>query len=157
MSIRETIDGIIQRAQDAFTGNDSGNAPVMLMLGGFKFSLNTAVFQTMQRATSYRWPSQERMGQYDAKQFTGPGDDSITLPGIVFPEFRGGAWQIEDLRSLASEGRPLQLISSAGYILGVWVIDRIEETQAEFNPDGSFRKQEFTVNISRFGNDNADI
>jgi len=153
MPYRETINGILQLAEGAFTGNDSGNAPVLLMLGGFKFSVNTAVFRELQRSTSYRWPAQERVGQFDALQFTGPGDDRLTLPGVVYPDFRGGTGQLAALRTLASAGRPLQLIAASGDILGMWIIDNIEETQSFYKPDGTPRKQEFTVSLRKFGDD----
>ncbi|QJB21845.1 tail protein [Xanthomonas phage FoX2] len=151
MSYRETINGIIQKAVNTFQGNDSGNAPVLLMLGGFKFSLNTAVFTEMHRSTSYKWPAQERLGQYDALQFTGPGEDRMRLPGIIYPGWRGGATQIGALRSLAFQGRPLKLIGSSGAIMGQWVIENVEEGQSFYLPDGTFRKQEFTVTIRKFG------
>lgn len=156
MSYRETINGIIQRAVGSFQGNSSGNAPVLMMLGGFKFSLNTAVFQSLERSTSYRWPAQERVGQFDALQFTGPGEDRIRLPGVVFPDWRGGTGQLSQLRALASQGRPLRLIGPGGQILGVWVIENIDEGQSFYKPDGSFRRQEFTVNIRKFG-DGANV
>ena len=156
MSFRETVNGIFQLAQSGFRGNDSGNAPVLLMLGGFKFSLNTAVFQQLQRSTAYRWPAQERVGQLDALQFTGPGEDRITLPGIVYPDLRGDASQISQLRDLAKGGRPLRLISSSGEILGLWVIESVEETQSLFKPDGAFRRQEFNLTIRKFSDD-ADV
>lgn len=78
MPFLKTLNGILSAAAGSFQGNSSGNAPVMLMLGGFKFSINTAVFTELQRSTGYRWPAQERMGQYDALQYTGPGEDRIT-------------------------------------------------------------------------------
>lgn len=153
MSFRESLNGFIQTLEGAFQGNDSGNAPVMLMLGGFKFSLNTAVFQEVQRSTSYRWAAQDRLHKFDALQSTGPGDDRITLPGVVYPDWRGGVGQLDDLRALANEFRPLQLIDSFGMLLGLWVIDSIEEIQTEFKPDGTPRKQQFTVSIRKFDDD----
>lgn len=145
MPYRETTSG--------FQGNHSGNAPVMLMLGGFKFSLNTAVFQQLQRATAYRWPAQQRVGELDALQFTGPAEDCITLPGVIYPDFRGGADQLDALRTLASEGRPLRLITATGDILGLWVVETVEETQSAFKPDGSPRRQEFYLSIRKFSDD----
>lgn len=156
MAYRETINGIIQKVLGTFQGNNSGNAPVLMMLGGFKFSLNTAVFQELHRSTSFRWPAQERMGQYDALQFTGPGDDLIRLPGLVFPDWKGGTSQMYQLRSLAAQGRPLRLIGPGGEILGEWVIENVEEGQSHFRPDGSFMRQEFTVSIRKYG-DGSDV
>ena len=78
MPFLEQITGILSAAADSFMGNSSGNSPVLLMLGGFKFSLNTAAFTELQRSTGSKRPAQERMGQYDALQYTGPGEDRIT-------------------------------------------------------------------------------
>lgn len=154
--VLETINGIIQRGQPQFGGNSAGNAPTLLMLGGFKFSLNTAVFQQVERSTSYRWPGIELIGKVAALQYVGAGDDTINLPGVVYPDFKGGMTQVSDLRTLAGEGRPLKLIASTGEILGAWVIESISETQSEFKPDGSFRKQEFAVSLKKYS-DNADL
>lgn len=155
MSYREIIGGQLNKQLSKFLGNDSGNSPVMLMLGGFKFSLNTAVFQQQQRATHWRWPSQERVGQFDALQFTGPGEDRITLPGVVYPQFRGGYDQVATLRKIGDQGKPVRLISAAGEMLGVWVIESVEETASQFTALGAPRKQEFTVTIRKFGD--ADV
>jgi phage protein U len=150
MSFRQILTGALDVLQDAFIGNNAGNAPTILMLGGFKFSLNTAVFSEMKRSTAYRWPDIERFGQLAALQYTGPGDDTITLPGIIYPDFRGGDRQLDDLRTLASSGQPQQLIASSGGVLGQWVVTSIEEGQSFYKPDGSFRRQEFTVSLRKF-------
>lgn len=154
MPYRELLTGAVTKL-DTFSGNDSGNAPTLLMLGGFKFSLNTAVFQEVQRSTSWRWPAQERVGQYDALQFTGPGDDRVTLPGVVYTDFRGGVAQVESLRQIAAQGKPVRLISATGEMLGLWVVLSVDETASSFKPDGTPRKQEFNVTIRKYGD--ADV
>ena len=131
MSYKEIQTGAIDYAVSQFQGNNSGNAPVLLMLGGFKFSLNTAVFQEMRRLTSWRWPAQERMGGLDALQCTGPGEDTITLPGVIYPDFKGGNGQLDDLRVIGDAKRPVRLISSSGQILGLWV--RFQCSQAQIS------------------------
>jgi phage protein U len=155
MSFREVVSGQLDKSIDAFSGNDSGNAPVMMMLGGFKFSLSTAAFQEVQRSTAWRWAAIERVGKLDALQSTGPGEDRVTLPGTVYPDFRGGTGQVESLRKIMRGGRPVRLISAAGAILGFWVIESVEETASSFKPDGSPRRQDFTVVIKRFADGNV--
>ena len=56
---REFVTASIDKLLSSFQSNDSGNAPVLLMLGGFKFSLNTAVFQEIQQSNEYGWAAQE--------------------------------------------------------------------------------------------------
>src|SRR6185437_2050497 len=142
--------GVLDLLANQFNGNDSGNAPVLLMLGGFKFSLNTAVFQEMRRLTSWRWPAQERMGLLDALQNTGPGEDTITLPGVIYPDFKGGSGQLDDLRAIGAGKKPVRLIAAGGRILGLWVIQSVEEVGSNFKADGTPRKQEFTVTIKKY-------
>lgn len=132
---------------------DSGNAPVMMMLGDFQFSINTAVFDRIEKSSEYRWATVERTGDLNDLQFTGIGDVSMTLPGVVYPGARGGTGQISSLQLIAQQGQPQRLITGAGAIVGYWVITSVRETQSFFNPDGSFRKQEFTVALKYYGPD----
>ncbi|WP_375732197.1 phage tail protein [Xylella fastidiosa subsp. multiplex] len=67
----------------------------------------------------YRWAAIERYGQRDARQYTGPGDESIELPGIAYPDWQGPTCLIgNNYRALL--GPPganplfLQLIDSNG-------------------------------------------
>ena len=125
-------------------------SPVMLQLGSFQFGINTAAYQTLQRTTEYRWPSQDRFGKGPVLQHVGQGADTITLPGVIYPEWRGGLGQIDDLRKLAAEGKPQTMIDGTGNVLGRWVIERLEEKQAVFADAGVPRKQEFTVQLRRY-------
>lgn len=154
MSYREIANGTFDLVRSQFQGNDSGNAPTLLMLGGFKFSLNTAVFTEMRRLTSWRWPAQERVGQRDALQSTGEGEDTITLPGVIYPDFKGGPRQLDDLRAIGAAQKPVRLIGASGEIYGMWVVKSVEETASNFKLDGSPRKQEFNVQIAKFSDGN---
>lgn len=155
MSYRQVISGQASKYLDRFDGNNSGNAPVLLMLGGFKFSINTAAFTQMQRSSAWQWPAQARIGQRSALQFIGPGDDTLVLPGVVYSDFRGGSYQLDALRRMAAMGQPLPLLNAHGRVLGNWVIDKIDETASEFHADGTPRKQEFSISLRRF--DDADV
>ena len=123
---------------------------VMMQLGSFQFGITTAAYQELKRTTEYRWAAQDRFGQREALQFTGPGSETITLSGVVYPEWRGGSGQVERMRTVASAGLPQQLVSGFGDMLGRWVIERVEESQAVFAAGGAPRKQEFTLNLKRF-------
>ncbi len=125
-------------------------AAVMLQLGSFQFGISTAAYQNLQRSVEWRWPAQERFGKGPVLQHVGPGDDTITLPGVVYPEWRGGLNQIDNLRALAAEGKPQQLVDGRGNVLGRWVIERVEENQAVFADAGVPRRQEFTASLRRY-------
>lgn len=126
--------------------NISGGT-VMMGLGNFQFGLSTAAYQELSRSTEYRWASQDRFGQHAALQNTGPGAETITLPGVIYPEFRGGLGQLDRMRELAGRGLPLTLITGTGRILGLFVIERVEERQSVFAAAGLARKVEFTLTL----------
>lgn len=124
-------------------------ATVMMQLGPFQFQLNTATYQDLQRQSQYRWAAQDRFGKRPALQYTGPGDDAITLSGVILTEYRGGPGQVERMRAVAMLGLPQLLIDGYGRLLGTWVIESIEENQSVFAAFGRPRKQEFTLKIRK--------
>ncbi len=67
----------------------------MMALGEYRFSIDTAAYQQLQRTTEYRWQSQARVGRLPAQQYVGPGSDSITLNGIIHPYYKGGLKQLD--------------------------------------------------------------
>lgn len=122
---------------------------IMLQLGSFQFSVNTAAYQDLRRSTQYKWATQDRFGQAPARQFTGYGDDSITLQGVIYPEYRGGLGQLDQMRAIARSGQPQLLVDGNGRIMGRWVIEQVDEGQTVFAINGQARKQEFTLQIKR--------
>ena len=128
---------------------------ISMILGSYIFSLHTAAYETLQRTTSYRWKAQERVGQRPAQQFLGIGSDEITLNGTIMPDFAGGHSQIVRMKASAEEGKPLMLISGTGVILGKWCIVKIEEANSILLSNGVSKKIVFTMNLSRYGEDDG--
>lgn len=124
--------------------------PVMMQLGAFQFGINTAAYQGLSRSDEWRWPDQERFGQAPALQYTGPGATTITLDGILYPEWRGGLGQLDAMRAEAGRGKPLVLVDGRGQALGMWVIERVDESQSIFAAGGVARRIEFTLQLKRF-------
>lgn len=123
---------------------------IMLRLGSFKFSLDTAAYQELTRTTNYRWARQERIGTNDALQFTGLGPEAVDLRGVIFPLFRGSDRQIARLRSQASLGFPLPMIDGRGKVWGLWAVESIGETQSVFMDNGAARRIQFDLRLSRY-------
>lgn len=125
-------------------------ATIMMQLGSFQFSVNTAAYQELKRRSEYRWPKQDLYGRRPGRQFTGPGDESMTITGTIFTEYRGGLGQIEQMRAQAGRGQPLLLVNGYGGLMGRWVIESIEEGQKVFAAFGRPRKQDFALQLARF-------
>lgn len=111
----------------------AGNAPCLISLGGFKFSLNTLAFSEMTRTTEAAWAFVPRMGQLEAGQFTGPGSETLEIPGVLYPDRFGSALCLDQLRSMQANGLGWTLILGDGSVLGNWAILSIRETQSNFS------------------------
>ena len=122
---------------------------MMLALGMFVFMRQTLPYQTLQRDAEYRWPSNSRVGKRDAFQFLGVGEEKITLAGVLYPEVTGGRMTMTTIRLMAEEGRAWPLLDGTGMIYGMYVINNVSDTGSVFFSDGTARKIDFTLTLTR--------
>lgn len=120
---------------------------MMMALGLFVFQLSTASYQELQRQTSWRHPSNSRVGNSPAYQFTGKGEDAITLSGEIYPEITGYQENIDPLRNMADTGKAFILIEGTGKIYGMVIIDSVQETRSVFFNNGGARKISFSISL----------
>ncbi len=137
------------RTKTFATFSISPSDPTFSGLGMFVFMRQTLPHQTMQRESDYRWPSNSRIGKRDAYQFLGVGEENITLAGVLYPELTGGKLTMTTLRLMAEEGRAWPLLDGTGMIYGMYVISRVSETGSIFFADGTPRKIDFTLSLTR--------
>lgn len=121
----------------------------LMILGDFVFELKSLPYQQLQRSTAQRWAKNNRVQQRPAFQYVGPGDDTLTLTGDLYPEITGNGQHIDQLRQMAAAGEPYLLVDEAGYLHGWWVIESVDEGQENFFGDGTPRKLNFTVKLSQ--------
>ena len=119
----------------------------------FYFNLDTAAFDELKRSSEYRWASQERLSRRPAQQAVGMGEERITLTGVIFGGFKGGIKQLDTLRSIGAQLQPLGLTTGLGDVLGNWCLKNIEEEQSALLQGGIPRKQGFTLEFVRYGDD----
>lgn len=119
----------------------------------YYFNLDTAAFEELTRSTEFRWASQERLTRRPAQQAIGMGSERITLKGAIYPGFKGGLKQLDTLRSIGAQLQPLGLTTGYGDVLGNWCLKNIEEEQSAFLQGGIPRKQGFTLEFVRYGDD----
>ena len=129
----------------------------MMSLGMFVFGMQTLAYQEFQRSNEWRHPSSSRIGARPARQYAGPGDETITLPGILLPELCGSTLSLDTLRLMADSGKAWPLIEGTGRIYGIYVIERITETRTLFFQDGAARRIEFSINLTRVDESRVDL
>ena len=125
----------------------------LMTLGDYRFSIGTAAYDELARTTEYRWARQDRLGRPPARQYLGPGDDTIDLRGTVLTTHRGGTGQVDAMRAEAGRGEPLRLVSGTGTVFGLWVILRIRETGRVFLEGGVPRRIDFELQLGYYGED----
>ena len=122
---------------------------MLMCLGQFVFELPSLAYSELQRSTAWRHASNSRVGVRPARQFVGPGDDTITLSGVLAPEIAGRLDSLDTLRSMADAGDAYAMIDGAGRVFGAWVIESLHEGGSAFTRDGIARRTDFTINLAR--------
>lgn len=122
----------------------------------YYFNLSTAGYDTLRRQTSYNVSAQSRLTRSDALQAVSRGGETITVSGAIFTK-KSGAGQLDRLRSIGYAMTPINLTTGYGETLGQWYLTRIEEEQTGLFTDGMPRKQQFTLEFQRYGEDYQNI
>lgn len=130
---------------------------MMMAYGMFVFALGTAPYQELQRQTAWRHEAQGRVGRRPARQYLGPGDDTITLTGTLLPHFTGGQQNLDQLRAMADEGAAWPLIEGNGTYYGLFVIESLQETKSHQMRDGSAQRIAFSLTLQRVDDRRADL
>nr|WP_090518779.1 phage tail protein [Paraburkholderia sediminicola]SDO43012.1 hypothetical protein SAMN05192547_101632 [Paraburkholderia sediminicola] len=143
-------------------GGASGATPHLMTLTSdagdtFHFNLSTAAFDKLRRTTKYKVASQERLNRQEALQAVSQGGETITLSGVVFAASGPGARQIDALRAIGDRMVPVQLTTGYGDVLGRWYLQGVDEEQEALMSDGAPRKQTFSLEFGRYGEDYKNL
>lgn len=122
---------------------------MMMGLGQFNFGISTLAYQTLERNAEWRHPSTSRVGAMPAHQYLGPGDDSTTLSGTIYPGQIGNPGSLDLLREMANTGKAWPMVSGTGRVYGAYVITNLRESESQHTQEGAARKVEFTLALKR--------
>lgn len=123
----------------------------MMALGVFRFGLDTQAFQQARRAWSFRHTDHARIGVLSATQYMGEDPHTISLSGVLYPEYKGGLGQISGMAAVAKTGAPLLMVDGTGLLWGRMVIVGLQQTATHFKPNGSPKKIEFSIELKSYG------
>lgn len=130
---------------------------MMMVLGLFVFELRTVPYQELQYQRSWRHVTNSRVNRRATMQFLGPDNDTLTLSGVLLPEITGGRLSMLALEQMAELGKAWPLIEGSGTIYGMYVIEGLNQTKAEFFRDGMPRRIEFSLSLKRVDESLADM
>ncbi len=125
-------------------------------------NFDTPTFETLQRDTQFTWVTQERLSRDPAMQFTGIGEENISIDGKMYPYHFGGLSTIKRLREAGRAGKPYILArlytvqdpkAYVAEVIGNFVIKRVRTVENKIGNSGIAHKIDFTVELTRFGED----
>jgi len=119
----------------------------LLALGSFVFGPSTLAFDELQRRRDWRHVRSPRIGAPDATQFTGPGEDTLSLKGTAYAELGDGRASIDQLVAMAGTGEPFELVDGLGHVHGSFVISSLDDGAKAFFPDGTARAIDFRLEL----------
>ncbi|WP_207003911.1 phage tail protein [Trinickia mobilis] len=122
---------------------------MMMSLDQFVFSLATVPYQELQRQRNWKHRTSSRVGARDASQFTGAGEDTITLNGMIAPEAIGSIASLDELAKMGDAGDAYVLVDGIGNVYGAFVIESLNETASYHTKEGIPRKIEFNLALKR--------
>ena len=127
---------------------------MILSLGQFVFNVDTMTFSEMQRSRSWSYGSNSIAQGRDQHQFTGAGEETVTIPFMIYQSHGYGDRQsIDDLSEMADSGSGYVLIDGSGYIYGVFAITSLDETRSHITNRGVARKIDGTMKLMRVDDD----
>lgn len=148
-------DDEFQRHNSASRG--AADARVMLMLGEFAFSVDTAAYNQLTRDAAWSWSEQARTGQQSLLQYTGKNGRTVRIEGESHAFFgKSGTDAVSALYDLADKAEPLLLVSGEGDVLGWWVAERFSDTCDRFLPGGGHRNKKWSLELKHYADDLAD-
>lgn len=135
----------------------------LLGLGPHIFEIAPLNFQEIERVTETLWPSISRFGGRPGRQFTGYGDDRITISGLLYPDEVGGRSEYEAIRVTQAAAQPVTMmgwaigLSTAASVFGRVVILSVGDTQSAINRQGYGRRIEFSIEVAPFHGDGKPV
>lgn len=123
---------------------------MLLSLGDFRFSVDTAAYDDLGLEAEYPWAKVERLGNTPQLQAVGKEHRTISLKGVIYTTYRGGTAQPEALRAMAGKMQPLELVTGDGKAWGKWCVTKVGGSDSNFFEDGVPQKQTFNVELERF-------
>ncbi len=123
---------------------------IPMALGPFMFHSLRFGYKGIRRDLSTRWADIPTVGGLNRMQWTGGDDDLVGIEGVMFPEEFGGLAILEGLRSAAQSGAVLPLITLAGNVYGLHVVESVAEDQSYHDSLGLPRKDVFRIRLKRY-------
>ena len=123
---------------------------IPMALGPFMFHSLRFGYSGLRRDLSTRWADIATVGGLNRMQWTGGDDDFVGIEGVMFPHEFGGLASLDGIRGAAQAGTVLPLITLAGNVYGMHVVEGVAEDQSFHDRLGLPRKDVYRLQLRRY-------
>ena len=123
---------------------------IPMALGPYMFHSLRFGYNGIRRDLSTRWADIATVGGLNRLQWTGGDDDTVDIEGVIFPHEFGGLSSLEGVRGAATSGAVLPLITLAGNVYGLHVVEGVSEDQSFHDRLGRPRMDVFRLRLKRY-------
>lgn len=116
-------------------------------LGGFKFKPHFDLGMSL--TTSFGVKSYDLIASHKGFLRTTKGAQTLQISGETLPYKGDKQGSLKLLYELAKSPKALSLVNSHGDYFGAFFIIKISETRSNFNADGLFMSQSFSLELTR--------
>lgn len=124
--------------------------PSPMALGPFAFRALGFGFTDQDLDLQTPWASQNVADRFDALQWTGPKSEAFSIKGVIFAEEFGGQSTLDGLKGAAIAGLPLMLVTGAGRVHGLHVVEAVTEARTFVRADGLARRNGYDIKCKRY-------
>lgn len=127
---------------------------VLMTLADIRFSVAEGAYKGLNITLEMTVAKMARANRQAARQVLGE-DETIEITGTCYPLHGHGLDRVERFRELARTYEPAMLTDGLGFVWGRYVVERVTEQGAEFTREGVPQRQDFTISLGLFGEDQA--
>ena len=109
---------------------------MLYMLGTLTLDTRPFSIDSFDRDATASIVSKPVIGGFQPKEFTGEGDDKITLAGQLLPSKIGGLTELELAHSMRKSGTRVPVMRGDGVRLGWYAITQVTEKHEDLTRDG---------------------
>lgn len=123
---------------------------IQFVVGGHLLSVDNYAADKFSRKTQYRWAAQQRISQPTSHQFVGKGIETLSLSGVAYHQFRGTMYNMDGLRAIADNGKPISVVTGTGKTLGKYIVTSINDDYSDLMDDHKAQKNSFSIELKKY-------
>lgn len=125
------------------------------MIGTLALDTRPFNVDSMDRDAAAEIVAKPLFGAFPAKEFTGEGEDDITLSGLLMPTKTGGLNELEIAHQMRRAGTRFPLMRGDGWRVGWYAITKIREQHKDLTREGIGFSVQCSITMTKTQPDNG--